>query len=171
MNLKHLTLTTVIIVLAAVYAYYFTDWFRPKNIQIITQIRPMLRPGSTSGAYPVAFGLNAKYELTSIQVFSAKALATNELTSPVWSLEGAPKSAPVKAFSYAGEVPGMKPVLAGIPATPLQMGEEYVLVIESEGKVGKTNFVAGGKAAPQAPTGPGALLPLPPPAPPPSPAK
>lgn len=162
MNLKAITLTTVTIVLVAVYAFYFTDWFRPKNIQIITQIRPMLRPGATAGTYPVAFGLNAKYELTSIQVFPAKALSTNELTPPIWALEGTPKSTPVKAFSYAGEVPGMKPVLAGVAAVPLLAGEEYLLIIEADGKTGQTNFIAGGKSAPapQAPVGPGALAPL-----------
>jgi hypothetical protein len=167
MNLKTITLSTVTIVLVAVYAFYFTDWFRPKNIQIITQIRPMLRPGATAGTYPVAFGLNAKYELTSIQVFPAKALSTNELTPPLWALEGSPKSTPVKAFSYAGDVPGMKSVLAGVPAVPLQVGEEYLLIIEAEGKTGQTNFVAGGQSAPatQAPAGPGALTPLAPPSP------
>jgi hypothetical protein len=165
MNLKGIILSTVTIALAVVYAVYFTDWFRPKNIQIITQIRPMFRPGTGQGAYPVAFGLNAKYQLTSIQVYPAKALATNELAPPVWSLEGTPKSNPVKAFSYAGEVPGMKPVLAGIPAVPLQIGEEYLLVIEADGKTGKTNFFAGGVAPPvaQAPAGPVNLAPPPPP--------
>jgi hypothetical protein len=168
MNLKNITLAVVVAVLAVVYAIYFTDWFRPKNIQIITQIRPMLQRGTAQGAFPVAFGLNAKYELTSIQVFPAKELATNELTTPVWSLAGDPKSKPVKAFSYAGGVPGMKPAMAGIPTTPLHPGEEYVLVIEAEGKVGKTNFVAGGKTATaQVAAGPGALVPLAPPPPPP----
>jgi hypothetical protein len=167
MNLKAIILSTVTIALAMVYAVYFTDWFRPKNIQIITQIRPMLQPGVTKGTYPVAFGLNAKYQLTSIQVFLSKALATNELAPPVWSMEGAPKSEPVKAFSYAGNVPGMKPAIAGVPATPLQMGEEYTLMVEADGKVGKTNFIAGGKAetVTQAPAGPPGLAPLPPPPP------
>ena len=164
MNLKAIILSTVTIALAVVYTVYFTDWFRPKNIQIITQIRPMLRPGTAEGAYPVAFGLNTKYALTSIQVFPSKALATNELAPPVWSLEGNPKSTPVKAFSYAGEVPGMKPIVAGLPATPLQVGEEYLLVIEADGKTGKTNFIAGGKmlAATQATVGPPPLVPPPP---------
>ncbi|MCD6049713.1 MAG: hypothetical protein K0Q55_1116 [Verrucomicrobia bacterium] len=162
MNLKAIILSTVTIALAVVYAVYFTDWFRPKNIQIITQIRPMLRPGSSQGAYPVAFGLNSKYEITSIQVYPSKALATNELTPPVWSMEGAPKSNPVKAFSYAGDVPGMKPAVAGVPPTPLQIGEEYLLIIEADGKTGKTNFIAGGKSAPvaQPSVGPPTLVPL-----------
>lgn len=167
MNLKAITLSTVTIGLAAVYAVYFTDWFRPKNIQIIVQIRPMLRLGATHGAYPVAFGLNSKYQLTSIHVFLSKALATNELTPPVWALEGTPKSNPVKAFSYAGDVPGMKPVFTGVTAVPLIVGEEYILVIEADGKTGKTNFVAGGRAGPavQAAVGPPALVPLAPPSP------
>lgn len=165
MNLKNITLAVSIAVLAVVYAIYFTDWFRPKNIQIITQIRPMLQRGATQGVFPVAFGLNAKYQITSIQVFPAKELATNDLTPPVWSLAGDPKSAPVKAFSYAGSVAGMKPATAGVPPTPLHPGEEYVLIVETEGKVGRTNFFAGGKTAPlvQAAAGPGALVPLSPP--------
>ncbi|HEY1173611.1 MAG TPA: hypothetical protein VGH19_19760 [Verrucomicrobiae bacterium] len=171
MNLKNIILGAVTVALAAVYAVYFTDWFRPKNIQIITQIRPMLRPGVQDGIYPVAFGLNAKYELTSIQVFPAKALATNELTPPVWALEGVPKSKPVKAFSYAGEVPGMKPVINGMAATPLQVGEEYLLIIEADGKTGKTNFTANGKAPAPVQAAAGPPTGLVPPVPPPSPAK
>lgn len=167
MNLKSITLTMIVTALAAVYAVYFTDWFRPKNIQIITQVRPMLQRGATQGVFPVAFGLNAKYQLTSIQVFPAKELATNDLTPPVWALTGDPKSAPVKAFSYAGSVSGMKPMTAGMPVAPLHPGEEYVLLVEAEGRTGKTNFFAGGKIAPvvQAAAGPAGLVPLAPPPP------
>lgn len=161
MNFKHITLALTVTTLAVVYAVYFTDWFRPKNIQIITQIRPMLQRGATQGTYPVAFGLNAKYRIDSIQVFSAKELATNELALPTWSLEGNPKSEPVKAFSYAGKVPGMKAAVNGDTPVQLKPGEEYTLIIESDGRSGRTNFVAAGKAAaPAQATGPAGLVPL-----------
>ena len=161
MNFKHITLALTVSTLAVVYAVYFTDWFRPKNIQIITQVRPMLQRGATQGIYPVAFGLNAKYQINSIQVFSAKELATNDMALPVWSLEGNPKSEPVKAFSYAGKVPGMKAAVNGDTPVQLKLGEEYILMIEADGKSGRTNFFAGGKAAaPVQAAGPAGLVPV-----------
>lgn len=169
MNLKVTTMIAALVLISVIYVIKFTDWFRPKNIQIITQMRPVMLRGNTGNkAYPVVFGLNHKYELTSIQVYPAKEFATNDLTPPVWSLTGNAKSEPVKAFTYGGSVPGMKPANAALSTVPLVPGTEYLLIVETEKLNGRTNFVAAGPGAPtpQAPAGPPTLVPLvtPPPA-------
>ncbi len=134
MNPKSALLVAVPLLLACVYVRYFTDWFRPKPIQIFPQVRPV---AGRTGAVPVAFMLDRKHTITSVKVHSLSGLATNELAPPVWSLTSDSNSVPVKGIFYGETVDGMRALL---PAQPLLAGEKYRITVEAEGRTGKADF-------------------------------
>ena len=101
MKIKNFILVGLVLVLAVVYAVYFTDWFRPNTIHISSTSRPVRtvrafragRPGAPSrpirpGATQLFFDLKDDYELTELKVVPLAALQTNKLAQPVWHLVG-----------------------------------------------------------------------------------
>jgi hypothetical protein len=110
------------VVLAAIYAYRFTDWFAQKEIQIKYRTRP---------GEPIMFYLDKEYQVTSLKVISLADAATNKYPHDLWHLVADGKPAPVTDFFYGGVVPGMKPKIAGLAPEPLQLGADYRIVLES----------------------------------------
>jgi hypothetical protein len=121
------------LVLAGVYAVYFTNWFKPKIIQItgfnarVTQnsrfrnFRPGL-PGSFSrfnrfpnlnnlnansdaglAVNPVTFRLERPYKLTELKVVMLDEWQTNKNCLPLWHLVADTNSVPVSGFFNYGQ--------------------------------------------------------------------
>lgn len=145
MTKNGIVLTVIAVILAAVYALYFTDWFRTETIQIIPTIRPgrvsAIPQGSEQApVYPVSFAFSGKYKLTSLKVVAADDLATNKHPLPLWHLVSDSNSVPTKSIVYGYPVKGMKPAVARMRPEPLVAGVQYVLMLEAGTLKASTNF-------------------------------
>jgi hypothetical protein len=138
-------LSVVAVLLAAVYVYFFTDWFHKKTIQIIPTIRPtqpsaIPRDPDQPPVYPVSFALDGKYELTSVKVVAAADMATNRYPAPLWHLTSDSNSVPTRSIVYGSNIKGMKPAVTRQRPEPLMPEVEYVLLVEARNLRAKTNF-------------------------------
>jgi len=133
MNKKNSILIALLLVMAGFYVVHFTDWFKPRIIQI----------SSISRQGPVRFKFeNANYKITELKVVPLAAFQTNKFILPVWSLVSDSNSVPTSGFEYGAYIPGMKPGVSGIRAKPLEPGTDYrLLVTTTEGK-GQHDFQA-----------------------------
>src|SRR5688572_24260316 len=129
-------LTVIAVLLAAVYVYAFTDWFRKETIQIIPTIRPgravsMSNDPNQPPVYPVSFALDGKYRLTSVKVVAADDLATNKYPTPLWHLISDSNSIPTKAIMYGQTPKGMRPAIARTRPEALLPDVDYILLLEA----------------------------------------
>ena len=134
-------LVSVAVILAALYVYYFSDWFNPPVIQILPQLRPpraMARSGVS--VYQVSFNMDGQYKLTSIKVVPLSALATNKNALPVWHLVNKDKPLLQKGFFYGMPIMGMKPSMANARPQRLIPEERYRLFIEAGHARGQVDF-------------------------------
>jgi hypothetical protein len=169
MNKKNLFLIGLVLVLAGLYAVYFTDWFQTRSILIDSTSRPVsarsaaqlggryggrlgARAGARTGApasptYALFFGLDDYYELTEIKVVSLAELQTNALAEPVWHLVGDPSSDAIKSFTYGQPIEGMEPAVKGLQPEPLEPSVEYRIFV-TDGKLkGQHDFHLGAAPA------------------------
>jgi hypothetical protein len=145
MTKKNWLMTIVLIVLAGVYIFYFTDWFKPKIIQISSTSRAFgRRPGSTGGAgpamVPITFSLEPECRPTEIKVVPLAAWQTNQNILPVWHLVYSSNAAPVKMFFYGQRLRGLKPEVSGARAGPLQPDVTYRLFLTAGKAKGQHDF-------------------------------
>jgi hypothetical protein len=137
-------LLLILIFLGDVYFFCFTDWFRPKVIQIAhstraAHLRPG-RPGGNSAAVPMTFSLDPKCKPTEILVVPLAAWLTNRNTLPVWHLVAASNGMPVKILYYGQSLRGLKPAVAGTRAAPLQPDTTYRLFLTTGDAKGQHDF-------------------------------
>jgi hypothetical protein len=140
MNKKNITLIVVALVLAGVYAVFFTDWFQPRIIQISHTSRPA-RTGAA--ANQITFGLGDDYSLTEIKVVPLDASQTNKFAQPVWHLVSDEGSDDVNQFHYGENINGMDPAVAGALPEPLQPGVTYRLIVTAGRAKGQHDFQLG----------------------------
>ena len=140
-------LTVAALLLACVYIYYFTGWFKPKIIPISYTERYQLSLGPSSRRFPlILFGFGGeRYRLSEIKVVPLAAWQTNQATTPVWYLMSRSRSAPVEFFSYGGNLPGMEPAVPGAHAAPLETNVTYRLFLRAGGYKGQCDFQLGGR--------------------------
>lgn len=143
--------------LALVYLVVFTDRLNPTPIQMVVSIRGVtpkkLAKVPIGNVLPVAFSLDAKYRLTSIQVFESDSPTGNAPAGkPVWHLKsGLVGSFPTKMILYGLPVPWMKPASPSQPhPQPLVAGKSYRLVVHSGRRKGEVTFTP--VPAPNVPT-------------------
>jgi hypothetical protein len=142
MTKKNLLLMATALVLATVYVIYFTDWFRPKTVQIFhtsRNLHPRRQRGD--GALPaLIFGLSRPLKLTEIRVVVADDYATNHNVLPLWHLISESNSVPVKQFHYGQWIGGMHPAIKGVRAQPLETNVTYHLVLLAGSVKGEHDF-------------------------------
>lgn len=127
------------VILAAVYAYKFTDWFAEKKIQI--KFRSLGRvQGNGKTSDPITFFLDKEYRLTSIKIISLDDAATNKYPHDFWHLISESNSIPVSDFVYGKNISGMKPSIAGLAAEPLQKAANYRITVEAGKLKGEKDF-------------------------------
>jgi hypothetical protein len=147
MNKKYFMLIGLVLVLAGVYAAFFTDWFRPKTILISHTSRPARSARSGSATTRLSFSLGDYYSLTEVKVVPLAALQTDKLAQPVWHLVSDSGSDDVDQFFYGQKINGMDPAVAGARPEPLQPGVTYRLFVAA-GKVrGQLDFHIGAASA------------------------
>lgn len=128
------------LILSAIYAYRFTDWFKEKKIQIKYRIVPERGARKLDTVDPVTFYLDQEYLLSSLKVVSMDDAATNKYPHALWHLVSDSNSVPVTDFVY-GIAPGrMKPKIAGLLPEPLRRGENYRISIEAKKIKGEKDF-------------------------------
>jgi len=153
MTKSGIVLSVVLLVLAAVYVYAFTDWLHRDTIQIMYTTRPgRLSSGRTPGqelVYQVSFGFDGRYKLTSVKVVAADDLATNKYPVPLWHLISDSNSVPVKSIDYGRPVKGMKSAIPRAQPEPLQPDLDYVLLLEAGKLRSQTNFHTATAAMPR----------------------
>jgi hypothetical protein len=145
MTRKNWILITVTLILAGVYAFYFTDWFKPKIIQISHTSRVIRRrfrfnEKNDAATLPVTFGFDHRYKLTEIKVVPLATWQTNKNALPIWHLISDSNSVPVENFIYGQNIRGMRPEVVGAHATPLQPTITYHLFVKAGSATGQHDF-------------------------------
>jgi len=146
MTKNNILLIVAAVVLAAVYAVYFTDWFRPKTVQIFhtsRNVRPRAARANAnaSGALPnLIFGINQQLKLTEIRVVQADVYQTNQSALPLWHLISDSNSVPVKQFHYGQFIGGMKPAVKGARPQTLDTNIMYHLIVQAGPVKGEHDF-------------------------------
>jgi hypothetical protein len=140
MNKKNIILVALALVLAGVYVVYFTDWFKPKIIQISHTSRPGRARNGGTPVVQLNFGLGDYYELTEIKVVPLAALETNKLAQPVWHLVSDSGSDSLDHFVYGQKIEGMDPAVEGSRPQKLQPGVTYRLFIAAGKIKGQHDF-------------------------------
>jgi hypothetical protein len=125
-------LTALALLLAALYAAYFTDWFHQTKIQIMHRSLPDYRNKNPDAVEPVTFYLQPAVKLRSIKVCVSDEYATNHHPHFLWNLMAAGHEVVVTDFPYGKMIKGMKPFIPGQEADPLQARTTYLLLLDGE---------------------------------------
>jgi len=134
-------LVTVAVVLAVIYVVFFTDWFKPKTLQIFHTSRTVhTRRNHGTTERVMIFGLNRLLPLKEIKVVQLAAYQTNQNTLPLWHLISDSNSVPVKAFVYGLPIRGLKPEVPGVHPQPLAKDTTYRLFVVSGDVKGEHDF-------------------------------
>ncbi len=136
MNARTWIFVGVAVVLGAIAATFFTDWFVAAPIRIGSRIFP----GRKGGGDRIVFYLDREYRLTSIKVLTEATADSDPKAATVWHLAAATNSAPVTDFGYGERVNGMKLPLGSDDPKPLKPGVQYRLVVAAGQKLGKFGF-------------------------------
>lgn len=144
MTTKNLLLIGAAVALGTVYAIWFSDWFKPKTVEIfhtLRQVRPRANAVRQQQARPtLTFGINQKLQLDEITVVPVSALQTNEHPVPLWHLVSDSNSVPVKQFTYGQFIGGMKAAVKGARPVPLETNVTYRLLISAGKTTGQHDF-------------------------------
>jgi phosphate/sulfate permease len=133
MNKQTVILICVALGLAILYIANFTDWLKPKKIQVFWRISP------ASGQ--LAFYLDKSYPLTSVEVVSTEEGLTNKHPHALWHIVAQKGGVSIGTFTYGMTIPGMAPEISTALPEPLQPGTDYSLLVEAgSGLKGEKSF-------------------------------
>ena len=154
---KEIVLVALVVLMAGLYVFYFTDWFRPKFIRIEYTVRSLREAWGGGGRRVdlaskqpnnVTFSLHKDYRLTSVEVVSAAEAQTNKYPHALWSLISKDGSAPVNSIAYGMPIEGMEPsAVSSADAEPLEPGVEYRLLVKARSLTGTNTFSVPAKSA------------------------
>jgi hypothetical protein len=137
-------MTGVLVALAGVYVFYFTDWFKPKLIHITSASRVIRsrfhKNAAVPPAVPVMFSLEPPSKLTEVKVVPLAEWQTNQNVLPLWHLVASSNAAPIKVFFYGQRIRGLKPEVPGARADPLQTNVTYRLFVTAGKAHGQHDF-------------------------------
>ncbi|MGA2685453.1 MAG: hypothetical protein ABSF51_10410 [Verrucomicrobiota bacterium] len=155
MTKRKWALIVTALLLACVYVYHFTGWFKPKIIQISYTDRSLPSRTPSRSSFPtILFGFGGqRYQLSEIKIVPLAAWQTNQAVAPVWHLISTSRSAPVEFFRYGANLAGMKPAVPGARPEPLETNVTYRLLLRAGSYKGQCDFQLGGRP-PAAPPNP-----------------
>ncbi len=141
MTKKNWLLIVAVAALAVVYVVYFTDWFRPKTVQIFHTSRNLHPRALRGGALPsLIFGINQQLRLTELKVVTVADFQTNLHPLPLWHLVTDSNSVSVKQFHYGEFIGGMKAAVKGARPQVLTTNVAYKLLIAAGAVTGQHDF-------------------------------
>lgn len=129
-----LILTTV--VLGACYAYFFTDWFQSKKIQIMYRNLSERQGGPSAPT----FYIDPPAPLKTITVFEETDYTTNKYPHPLWKIVATNSAVLTEDIQYGHTHKGMKPAVDKTVAEPLSPTKAYLLVVEGDKIKGERKF-------------------------------
>ena len=147
MEKKSWFLVVFALLLAVAYAWFFTNWFKPKTIPIFHVARPQMTArigarvaaGSKDTAI-VTFGFDHPYRLTEIKVVRLADWQTNHLAQPFWHLISDSNSVPIKMFPYGLAIRGMKPAVGKTWPEQLEPNVTYRIFVSAGSVKGQHDF-------------------------------
>ncbi len=144
MTKSTVVLISVLVVLAGLYVYFWTDLFQSESIQILAQVRPSraVQPGAPGQTvtYPVSFAFDRKLRLTEVRVVNTEDEATNKFPHALWHLIADSNSVPTKAIIYGQPLRGLKPKVPHALPERLQPDLTYRLYVMAGKLKGKIDF-------------------------------
>jgi hypothetical protein len=148
MTKKNSLLILFAVALTAVYAVWFTDWFRPTTVKIFYSNRTSRQNsrqnslrGQRGGALPsLVFGVNRELRFTELKVVPLAGFLTNKNVLPVWHLVSDSNSVPKKSFYYGEWIGGMRPALKGVRPEPLETNVTYRMFVTAGKIKGEHDF-------------------------------
>jgi len=140
MTKKNILLIAVLLALIAVYAVFFTDWFKTKTIRIFYTNRQVEYVRARRDVPYILFGLEGRYRLTEVRVVSLADYQKNPNASSLWHLVSDSNSIPVKEFIYGQHIHGMRPALAGENPQTLETNVVYHLIVSAGRIKGEKDF-------------------------------
>ena len=138
--------------LLAVYAVFFTDWFKARTIHISHTVRvtPQAARFARATGTLIGFGLGQPLKLTEIKVVSLAEWQTNNRAVALWHLVSDSNSVPVRSFYYGQNLRGMHPYIGGEHPHPLATNQTYRLFVAAGKIKGQHDFQLGVVAPPAA---------------------
>lgn len=140
MDKKNTLLVVALLALVSVYVIFFTDWFKPRVIQLYYTTRPIEHFRARHDLPYILFGLEGRYQLTEIKVFSLDDLQKHSDTQPLWHLVSDSNSVPIKMFTYGEHIHGMRPSFKGDEPEDLQTNVIYRLFVSAGRAHGQMDF-------------------------------
>lgn len=119
-----------VVVLAGIYACFFTSWFRPHSIRIYYTTSKMRAFRTRADMPHIMFGLQGgRYRLTELKVVPTTTFQKDPGTPPLWHLVSDSNSVPLERFVYGQRIPGMRPPIKGEQPQVLETNVTYRLII------------------------------------------
>ena len=144
MTKKNWLLVIFLIALAAVYAIWFTDWFKPKTVHVFHAVRELRFRRQGANAEPsLVFGLDRQLKLTEIKVVPLTAFQSDANVLPVWHLVSSSNSVPIKDFPYGRNIRGMKAAVPGTEPGLLATNIVYRIFVIAGKVKGEHDFQLG----------------------------
>jgi hypothetical protein len=137
MTKKSIGLIVSVLLLGGFSLYLNRDRFKTEPIHISHRSMPPrggpLSRGRTAATAvdPIIFLVNKELRLTSVKVVAVGAVAASESPHALWRLVSDSRSAPIQEFTYGVTLPGMKSVVKGAVADPLEPGVQYRIFVEA----------------------------------------
>lgn len=139
MTKKNILLVAVLLALIAVYAVFFTDWFKAKKVRIYSAVPPVQNVNPRHHHAPIIFGLIGHFRLKEVRVVSLADYQKNSQAPSLWHLVSDSNSIPVERFSYGQHIHGMKPAVAGEDPQELETNVVYRLLVTASGGIQGTH--------------------------------
>jgi hypothetical protein len=149
MNKKTIFQFVLLVLLLGVLAWIMAQFFKPGKIPVYCEVHPPRisrsnnndpRTAQNPRTFDVAFGLDQRYELTSVKVVALDEWTTNKQAQPLWHLVSETNSAPVRAIIYGQRIRGMHAAVPGARPQMLQTNVAYRLLIQSGSREGECDF-------------------------------
>jgi hypothetical protein len=141
MTKKNVLPVLLVIGLAAVYAVWFTNWFRPAVLKISYTNRELHRNFQHENALPnLIFRVSPQIRFTELKVVPRDEYETNKNVLPVWHLVSDSNSVPVADFTYGQYIRGMRPAIKGVHAGPLETNVTYRMFVTAGRITGQHDF-------------------------------
>jgi hypothetical protein len=131
MSKKPTVYLTLLAALGGILIYANRDWFQRRPIQISHRFYAFGGRFDSGGVAPLMFEFSRQLKLSSVKVVPISAVLTNKSVHPLWHLVTNSNSVPTRGFLYGMDVPGMRPMVKGVTAEPLDPSEKYRLLIEA----------------------------------------
>jgi hypothetical protein len=139
MTKKNWLVIFFLLAMTTIYVVWFSDWFKPRAVQIFHTYRNLHPRLQRDGVLPsLIFGLGQPLKITEIKVVPLAEFQTNPNVVPLWHLISDSNSVPIKSFFYGQNIRGLRPEFKGVHSQSPETNVTYRLFV-CAGKIKGTN--------------------------------